>query len=266
MPAGARCPIVESPGPVGYDAEDSVVRLGLVALATDLTTERDFARLVPRDRAALHVSRVAYENPTTPDNLRRMAPRLSEAAALLVPGVRLAAICYACTSASVAIGEDAVEAAIQLGQPGVPVVTPTRAACWAFEALGVRRIALLTPYLPETTRPMADYFARTGLEVAGARCLSLADDREMARIGRGTIITEALRVDCEEAEALFLSCTAMPSLDAVAEIEYRVGKPVVSSNQASIWAMLAFAGLPAAETGYGRLFRCALPESARHAA
>ena len=98
-------------------------RAGLIALSTDHTCERDFARLCDPDEIGVYVSRVANENPTTPENLRLMQPRLSEAAALILPGEPLDALCYACTSASVAIGEEAVAAALRQAKPGVPVIT-----------------------------------------------------------------------------------------------------------------------------------------------
>lgn len=229
-------------------------RLGLILLATDLTSERDFARLVPLEAAAIHATRVAYENPTTPENLRLMGPRLEAAAALLVPGMALDGICFSCTAASVVIGDEEVRAAVQRARPGVPVITPIAAARAALGALGVQRIALLTPYLVATTRPMAAHLAERGFEVVRSSCLGLEDDREMARLDPACLIAAALRADDPRAGALFISCTALPALDVVAEIEARLDKPVVTSNQASIWAMCHAAGIIAVPVGYGRLF------------
>lgn len=247
--------ILRSPVPVSLDDDGRIARFGLIALATDLTSERDLAVLLPPDRAALHVSRIAYENPTTPENLRQMGPRLSEAAALILPGIRLAAICYSCTSASVEIGDREVASAIAVARPGVAVVTPSDAAVSAFAALGIGRIALVTPYLPETTAPMAEYFTRRGLGIVSAQWLGMADDREMARVSAATIIAAAEAADRPDAEGIFLSCTALPALGVIAELETRLGKPVVTSNQASAWRMLAHAGLPAAPHAPGKLFQ-----------
>lgn len=247
-------PVVLSPAPVSLEPASAVTRFGMIALATDLTSERDAARLLPLDRAALHVTRVAYENPSTPENLRKMAPRLTAAAELLTPEIALAAICYSCTAASVEIGDAAVAESIQRAQPGVPVVTPPDAAVQGFAALGVRRIALVTPYLVETTEPMAAYFAQRGLEVVSAQCLGLADDREMARISAETIIAAAIAADRPEVEGLFLSCTALPAVGVIDRIEERLGKPALSSNQASLWAMLRHAGLSPAPGAPGRIF------------
>ncbi len=255
----ATVPITLSPRNPAFEAPTATARLGLIVLATDLTSESDAARLLPPD-ARLHVTRVAYENPTTPENLALMAPRLTDAASLLVPGMPLAAICYGCTSASVTIGDDVVAEAIGAARPGVPVVTPSAAARQAFAALGVRRLAILTPYLEETSRPMAEYFVRHGFDVTALHCFGLADDREMALVRAESIVAAALAVDNPQAEALFLSCTALPALPVIAEIERLTGKPVVTSNQASGWAMLRHAGL-AAPNGYGRLFAEDLPVS-----
>jgi maleate isomerase len=249
--------VVRSPVAADLVPAAAVTRLGMIALATDLTSERDAARLIPPDRAALHVTRVAYENPSTPENLRRMGPKLASAAALLAPVPGLAAICYSCTAASVEIGDGAVAESIGVACPGVPVVTPPDAAVQGFAALGVRRIALLTPYLVETTAPMAAYFARRGLEIVSAECLGLADDREMARVTPATILAAAEAADRPDAEGVFLSCTALPSLGVIAELERRLGKPVISSNQASLWRMLHHAGLPPAPGAPGRLFAVA---------
>lgn len=229
-------------------------RLGMILLATDMTTERDVARLIPPDSAAVHVTRVAYVNPTTPDNLRRMRPLLSAAAALLVPGADLRAIYYSCTAASVVIGEEAVESALELGRPGVRVVTPIGAAAKALRELGARRIAVLTPYLEEATAAVVRHLGGMGFDVVKAHCLGMSDDREMALVSRATIIEAARAVDAPEAEALFISCTALPALSAVAEIEAALGKPVVTSNQAGIWEMRRLAGLTASVTGHGRVF------------
>jgi maleate isomerase len=191
-----------------------------------------------------------------------MAPTLTAAADLLVPGIDLAAICYSCTAASVEIGDAAVAEAIGKARPGVPVVTPPDAAVDAFAALGVSRIALVTPYLPETTEPMVAYFARRGLDVVSAQCLGFSDDRQMARITAATIVAAVEAADRPEVEGVFLSCTALPALGVIDAVENRLGKPVVSSNQASLWRMLRHAGLSPQPEAPGRLFQLTVTDRA----
>jgi maleate isomerase len=86
---------------------------------------------------------------------------------------------------------------------------------------------------------------------------------DMARVSDQTIINAAIALDSPDAEALFLSCTGLPAINVIAEIERRIGKPVVSSNQASAWAMSRLGGLPDHRPAeFGRLFECALPDRA----
>lgn len=248
---------------VRFNDAGATIRFGLIALATDMTSERDLYRQLPGEGVAIHVTRVAFENPTTPENLRKMAPRLTEAASLLQPLQPLKAICYSCTAASVAIGDAAVKASIQAGAGDVPVVTPTGAARLAFAALGVRRLAILAPYTIATTKPMAAYFTHHGMQLSRVECLGIEDDRDMARVSDQTIFNAAIAIDTPDAEALFLSCTGLPAINVIADIERRIGKPVVTSNQASAWAMARLGGFDDHRPQqFGRLFDCALPDNA----
>ena len=163
-------------------------RVGLIILATDHTSEPDFRRMVASERIGVYVARIPYANPTTPDNLRRMQPALEAGAGLILPGEALDAICYSCTAASVVIGDAEVESAISRGKPGAPVVTPPMAGVLGLRALGAKRISILTPYTVETSRPMADYFAGHGFDIASFTCLGFEDDREMARIKPEAIV------------------------------------------------------------------------------
>ena len=244
---------------VELEDRNRVARFGLILLATDLTSENDLYRIANHPALAVHATRIAYKNPTTPQNLRRMEPDLTAGADLLVPGEPLHAIVYSCTSASVVIGDDAVAKAIGESRPGVPVITPPSAAREALHALDANRLSILTPYTVETSESMAAYFAGHGFDILRFDCLGLDDDREMARISPQTIIEAACATVLPETEAIFISCTALPAIGCIDAIEQRTGKPVVTSNQASAWAMLRAGGLNRVGSGYGRLFDTSPP-------
>ncbi|TPJ89725.1 ectoine utilization protein EutA [Mesorhizobium sp. B2-5-13] len=234
-------------------------RVGLIILATDHTTEPDFRRMVASERIGVYVARIPYANPTTPENLRKMQPALTAGAALILPDEPLDAICYSCTSASVVIGDGEVEAAIQAAKPGVPVVTPTMAGVRALNAFGVRRISILTPYTMETSRPMAAYFAERGFEILSFTCLGFEDDREMARIAPAALVDLARQAMHPQADALFVSCTALRGALAVTGMEEAIGRPVVTSNQATAWNCLRLCGDETAHPEFGRLMTLPLP-------
>jgi maleate isomerase len=246
-------PIRRTPIPLAFDDRPLAKRIGLVILATDHTTEPDFARLVASEGIGIYVARIAYANPTTPENLRRMQPRLGEGAGLILPDERLDAICYSCTSASVVIGDDAVEAALQAAKPGTPVVTPPLASIRALRAFGARRISILTPYTVETSTPMAGYFAGHGFDIARFTCLGLEDDRQMARLTAATLVAAARAATAPDADALFISCTALRAALAAPEIERAIGRPVVTSNLATAWQCLRLCGVETPRPERGRL-------------
>ncbi len=242
------CPVVPR-----FVARAARWRLGLITLATDHTTERDYARMRPSDDLAVYVNRIANVNPTTAENLRKMQPYLTDAAALILPGEPLDAIVYSCTSASVVIGDAVVAESLRKAKPGVCCVTPASAAVAAFDALGIERISVLTPYTPDVSAAVRDYLAGRGIDVVNASCLDIEDDTDMARVQLDCIEEAALASTAASAEGLFISCTALPAALVIDRIERRLGKPVVSSNQATFWQALRAAGCNEKVSGYGRL-------------
>jgi maleate isomerase len=238
---------------VRLDPRPAAKRIGLLCLATDHVSEADFAAALLPLGVHLHTARVAYANPTNRANLLKMLPQLSEAAALILPGESLDAICYSCTAATVVMGDAAVAEAMHQAKPGVPLVTPVSAARAGFQALGAHRISVLTPYTAAVTAELLDYFRAHGLEIVDAACLGLDDDREIARVDRGTIVAAARQVAAERADALFISCTALRAAGLAQDIEDAIGRPVVTSNQAGIWYALRAAGIADGLPGYGRL-------------
>ncbi len=249
-------PVIRSFSPTArFDTRPAALRIGLIALATDLTSERDFARICgPRD-IAVHVARIAYENPTTIESLRAMQPGLPKAAALILPGEALDSIAYACTAASVFIGDQAVREAVGAGRPGVPCVTPVGAALDALRALGASRISVLAPYTETVTEAVCGFFTGHGIQVRSAACFGLDDDRRMARLSPASLVAAAEEVMDAEADALLVSCTALRACEVAEAIEERIGVPVVTANQAMIWSTLRAAGFVAPVDGFGRLLR-----------
>ena len=230
-------------------------RIGLIALATDHTSERDFAAMRPSADLAIYVNRVAFANPTTEDNLLAMRPRLTAAAGLILPDELLDAIAYSCTAASALIGDDEVRDAIQAAKPGVPVVTPSAAAAEAFVALGATSVSVLTPYTKSVTEGVVRYFEEKGLRVLSAHCFGLTDDREIARVSPTAIDNAACAACHPDAEALFISCTALRAVAVLQTIEGRLHLPVVTSNQAMFWQTIRKAGCDDPLSGFGRLLQ-----------
>ena len=101
------------------------------------------------------------------------------------------------------------------------------------------------------------------MSAAGFEILNVEGDLQAAAAGpQGindhdpeTVVAFAERVCRDDADALFCGCTAWRALEAVEELETRSGKPVVTSNQATIWASLCALGIDAPIEGFGRLLQ-----------
>ncbi len=238
------------------DAQSDGPRIGLLALVTDPTSERDCRRLVTDAEAAFYVNRVPYANPLNEANLRAMQPHLETAAQGILPGERLDALVFACTSASALIGDDTVRATLETARPGVATVTPTAGAAAGFRALGIERIAVLAPYSHAVSTALAEYFdAALGVSVTTLQYLGYDDDRAIARIPTDWLVDTAttLAASDPDAEALFVSCTALRAAQIVPRLEAATGKAVVTSNQAMIWHSLRLTGAGHPIPAMGRL-------------
>ena len=228
-------------------------RIGLIALASDYAVERDFMNMRPGDEVAVFVSRVLNVNPCTVENLRTMGPRLADAASLIIPDGRLDVMVYCCTSGTTAMGYDTVADSIHTVRPGIPVITPITAGLRALRQFNAEQIAVLTPYTDDVNESLVGYIEEHGPRVTAATSFLFADDNDMARIPPEAIISAAKEADRDDADALFISCTAIRAVDVVDEIERMLNKPVVCANQAFFWEAVRTAGYAAPMEGYGRL-------------
>ena len=230
-------------------------RIGLIALSNDLATERDFINMRDSDDIAVFVARIPNDDACNVENLRALQPELERAASLIVPGSRLDSIAYSCTSGTVVLGYGAVADSIHAARPDTPVATPITAALEAFRLLAVSRVAVLTPYIDEVNAPIAAYLENCGIEIAGFTSFKLASNDAMARTTPNAIYEAALQADRPEAQALFISCTAIRAVDVVEKIEKTLDKPVITANQALYWQALRAAGCTRPVFGFGRLLR-----------
>ncbi len=229
--------------------------IGLVALATDHVCELDLRQIIPQDRLPLYVGRIGFAPEITVETLGAMRDGITEAAELILAGGRLDVLAYGCTSGTMVIGEDEVFAQLRAARPGIACTTPPTAALAALRALGLRRIAVLTPYTEGVNCRVHDYFTARGLDIAAFGAFNKASDAEIAAIAPTSIIAAAQALDAPDVDGIFLSCTGMRGLAAVEPLEAMLGKPVVTSNQAMAWHALRLAGHAGAVAGFGKLLR-----------
>ena len=227
-------------------------RIGYVLLATEQTVQDDVMALRPPG-VGVHFARAAIPDSITSESLAAQADLLADCAATLLPDGSLDVVCYACTSGSLVIGEERVFAELRRGAPGAKATSLITGVIRALRALDARRIVVATPYLDEVNRREAEYLEAAGFEVSSICGLDLEKDSDMVRVAPDYIAEFALAQDRADADAIFVSCGALRTLDVIGEIENAAGKPAVCSNQAMIWDCLRLAGIEDRFEGYGRL-------------
>lgn len=229
-------------------------KIGYVLLATEQTIEDDVQRLCPKG-VGVHFTRAAMPDSITTEAFQVHAEDLARAASTLLPDGSLDVICYACTSGSLVIGEDRVFAELSKGAPKATPTSLITGVIRALRMLGVRRVAVATPYLDEINVQEATYLTAAGFKVTAIRGLNLEKDSDMIRVRPEFLQDFAAASMTEDADALFISCGALRSLEIVETLEKRLGKPVICSNQAMIWDCLRTAGVNDRFAGYGTLLR-----------
>lgn len=205
----------------------------------DFALDRELWRWVP-DEVSLFVTRTPFVPVEVSLDLARLVSEhetLGEAVrALTVAEPEVVA--YACTSGSFVggtAGERAMcEAMMRAGE--VPSLTTSGALLEALAEVSARRIALVTPYTDSVTSALEDYLAEAGVQVVGRAMLGLT--RYIWKVPYRDVVDMAREAVRGEADALFISCTNLPTYDAIPQLEAELRMPVLSANQVTMWAAL----------------------------
>ncbi len=263
-PANAReptqCEMIENL-PFSTDAGIGArARVGLVVLATDYTIEEEFRKIFTIPGVAFYGARIRNSTSITPETLAAMGPMITDTVDLILPEDHLDVVAFGCTSASMVLGAETVAACIHAARPDAKATNPVTAAFAAFDAFGAKRIAMLTPYRRDVNDIVRDYIERGGFTVPVFGSFNEENDPTVAAIDAASLraavdaITKDRDVDC-----VFVSCTSVRLVEAVADIEAATGLPVTSSNHAMAWHCLRLAGITEPMDGLGRLFQLPLP-------
>ncbi|MFF9769817.1 aspartate/glutamate racemase family protein [Streptomyces sp. NPDC053086] len=213
--------------------------VGVVA-PFDFALDRELWRWVP-DEVSLHLTRTPFVPVEVSLDLARLVSEhetLAEAVRALT-AVSPEVVAYACTSGSfvgLIPGERAMCAAMTRAG-ALPALTTSGALLEALAELGARRVALVTPYTVSVTRALEEYVAAAGVRVTGCAYMGLT--RHIWRVPYRDVVAMARRAARPgTADALFLSCTNLPTYDVIPQLEAELRMPVISANQVTMWAAL----------------------------
>lgn len=241
-------------------------RLGVIVPSTNTTVEPEFAAYLPRDVAVFSTRVLVAEVATEAEkaaSLLAMHDGMDRAVTELA-SAGVDAIAYACTSGSFLAGRDSdqVMCAELTRRHGVPIVTTSSALVAALHALSASALAVVTPYVAPVADGAAAYLTEAGFRVAARNDLHILSNLDKGRLEPAASYRAATDLDTA-ADAVVVSCTNWRTLDSLAAIEAETGTPAISSNLATLWALLRLAGIDDRLSPDVALMSRPLPASAR---
>lgn len=228
-------------------------RIGLIVPANNQVIEPEFNRMAP-EGVAVYATRLPARGRLTEETFREMERGAAQAVEdLASAGVHV--IAFADMGIAFVMEEGWGERRVERirEQTGLPATTGALAMLEALRALGVRRIALATPYPKSLHARAAPFFERRGYRVVSDETLDIEDMHRVGRVRPDEVYALARRVDRGEAEALLILATDLRSIEVLQPLEEVLKKPVFSTNSALFWECLRLAGLRVLVSGYGRL-------------
>jgi arylmalonate decarboxylase len=229
-------------------------RIGTIVPVSNTTNEVEFNRMKP-DEVTVHFTRVPLETNPADDDFKTMLEEAGSASAgLAAAGADV--IAYGCTSGSMACPADRLLGSME-DASGKPALSTAGAILQALKFLGAKRISMATPYTDATNAKEKAFIERNGIEVCDIKGLGLGGSLEkiqkISRVPPSDIFAHAKSVDRPDADALLICCTDFGSAEIVQTLEEEIGKPVLTSNTATLWAALRQTGIHTPVQRYGRL-------------
>lgn len=228
------------------------LRIGLIVPSSNTTMEPEFYGMAP-EGVSIHTARMRLRE-VRAETLREMAEDAARAAELLsTAGVNL--ILYGCTTGSLLGGADWEKELIEKvqGSGGVPSFSTATAVVESLRELEAEKVVVATPYIEELNELERNFLESQGFEVLKMRGLGLVRNLDIGREPPSTAYRLAREVFRPEADAVFISCTNFRTIEIIEALEADLRRPVVTSNQASIWKALRMGRVREGIFGFGRL-------------
>ncbi len=211
-------------------------RVGLLVPSSNTTMEVDFYNHL-EEKASVHIARM-YLDTTTKEAEEIMVRESTPAAAEMIRTLHPHVTVFGCTSGGSLFGMDydrKIAGDLTEMTGAGRTVTVLGAVTEQFHQIGVKRIAVFTPYIDELNQTIQSCLEEEGFEVLSIQGMGITVNFDIGVVSPEEILAFAReRFKDPEADALFFSCTNMRALDAVPILEKEFGKPIVTSNQAAV--------------------------------
>jgi len=230
-------------------------KIGLIALASDYMIEKDFIKIIKDKKVDFFVNRIECFNPLTRENLIKMAEKVTEVTSDILPGEKIDCIAYGCTSGTIAAGYDAIQKKIKDAKSEAIVTTPSTSSIKALKKLKVNKIAVFTPYSKKLNDEVLEFFKKENFEITANSYFGIESDIDIGKVDPNHLYEILSKMDLKGAEALFVSCTALPALSIIDKLEKKLNITVLSSNQTLIWDTLNSIKNKESTKGFGKIFK-----------
>jgi maleate isomerase len=229
-------------------------KIGLIALASDYMIEKDFIKIIKDKKVDFFVNRIECFNPLTKENLIKMSEKVTEVTKDILPNEKIDCVAYGCTSGTIAAGYEAIEKKIKNAKPEAIVTTPSTASIKALKKLNIKKIAIFTPYSKKLNDEVLDFFKNENFEIKANSYFNIESDIDIGKVDPNYLYEVLSKMDLKGAEALFVSCTALPALSIIDKLEKKLNITVLSSNQTLIWDTLNSIKNKETTKGFGKIF------------
>jgi len=231
-------------------------RIAAIQPATGYAITAGFCRMAPEGVA---INTTIVHKPITQDTVEQLAQvgdYVVDAAKVLAPG-KPDVIVWTCTTGSLMRGYGYDQELVKRIEDAtkIPATTTATAVMAAFKKLGIKKICLATPYIDEVNAVEKTFLEDNGFEVLIFKGLQIIPAAEIINVPPYEMYQLAKEVYLPQADGIFISCTGLEVVDIIEPLEHDLGKPVVTSNQASFWHALQIAKVKEPIEGYGRLLR-----------
>ena len=230
-------------------------RIGLITLGSDFRIEKDFNNVIYGRDIDLYVNRIRCYNPLNNKTLAKMADDITDVTKDILPDQKIDCVAYGCTSGTIAAGYDVIEKNVKLAKPEAKVTTPITSAIKALKAFDINKISVFTPYTKRINDSVINYFNKKNITVNGLTYFDIESDLDIGKVDEEYLFEVLSKIDLEDSEALFVSCTALPVLSIIDKLEKKMNKVILSSNQTLIWESLKAIGYKNNIEGFGKLFK-----------
>jgi len=229
-------------------------RLGLLIPSSNSTQEPEFVQMLPPS-VSLHATRLSLQR-IDPDSTKTVAAELgTESRKLADAAVDIVVLAATAPSTRMGKGYDAQLIKRMEEASGKPATTAATAMLAAFAACGVRRVALAAAWSEETNQWVAAFLEAHGIEVLSQVAMGVVSNNEVGRLSPQTAFEHGKKADRPQADAIFLACGNWWTASIVEELERAAGKPVLTTNNMTVWHAVQKMDVKARVTGFGKLLR-----------